>query len=482
MLLVTLTNMELIKPVEIFLKNRRFDLIFKLLYLKYHFLYKSGTNFFEDLYCEHIRAFNGFSEGFPSDGIPKNSKEEFLKSFNENFENIKNHGFDIKKSVLYLGEGDELYDGSHRLAICALLNINAYAKREKIEEYYDYKFFNDRNINSFYADYAVLEYVKFNLNSYVVNLHSATDPKMDSVVESILLQFGFIYYKKEINLTFDGYVNIKKLSYGFDSEGADSWIGHESNGFAGARNHAENSMGNHPLRVFIFICDDLEKVKTAKQKIREIYNIGNFSIHINDTHDEAIELTQTYFNENSLFILNNRPYNFVPANIDAYIKEIKHYAKYRNIDLETFCASGSTPLGVLDIRKCRDFDLLNCSDNIDKFNNPNISSHDSELSYYPYNKVEIIMNPKHHFYYKGVKFITLSILSEMKKNRNEKPKDVQDIMLINNFIKGKRVKRNRITSTIKKTFKFVFEFVWEILRKVKRLFRKIRILFIGTKL
>lgn len=440
-------------------------------------MYGTNTDFFENFYSEHIRAFNGFSEGNPTDGIPKNSREEFLRRFNENFEHIKNNGFDKEKSLLSLVEGGELCDGSHRLAICTLLGIDAYARRASEGGMYDYKWFNNQKIDRFYADYAALEYVKFNPNAYIVNLHSATHTNMDVEVESILSRYGFIYYKKEINLTYDGYVNVKKLSYGFDSNGNDSWVGNEANDFAGAKYHADHSKGKHPLRVFVFVCDNLEKVKTAKQKIREIYNIGNFSVHINDTHEEAIELAETYFNENSLFALNNRPYNLVTAEIDKYIKEVKKYAKEKNIPLETFCAGGSTPLGILGIRESRDFDLLHCSDDIDGIGDPNISSHDSELCYYPHNKIEIIMNPRYHFYYKGLKFITLDILSEMKKNRNEKPKDVRDIALIDDFMRGKKIKRKiaLVKIKIKNTFKFIFRIAWRIARKIKKILIKNKI-------
>jgi len=471
----------LIKPKEVFLKNKRFDLMFKLLYLKYNFLYYSKTSFFEDLYNEHIRAFNNFIETHPSDGLPKDSKNEFLKRFDECFNDIKTHGFNKEKSVLYLGEGDELYDGSHRLAICTFLGIDAYATKKDIEEYYDYKFFNKRNIDPFYADYSVLEYVKFNPNSYVVNLHSATDPNKDSEVESILSQHGFVYFKKEINLTLNGYINIKKLSYGFDDEGMDSWIGNKSNDFAGAKEHAQKSMGEYPLRIFVFVCDDLEKVKLAKKQIRELHNIGNFSVHINDTREEAIELAQTYFNENSLFILNNRPYNLTTKNIDSYIKEVKSYAKQEGISLDTICGAGSTTLGVLGIRKCRDFDLLSCSDELLGIDNPDISSHDSELIYYPQNKTEMIMNPRFHFYYKGFKFITPTILCKMKKNRNENPKDVQDVILINNFMEGKSIKiqstylntKNRLNLMIKKIRRF--------LSKIKKIIIKLKYLHTQRK-
>ena len=114
----------------------------------------------------------------------------------------------------------------------------------------------------------------------------------DNEVVKILEKYGFVYYKKEINLTFDGYVNLKKLSYGsfWDRE---SWIGNVENKFAGAQAHAKQSMGNNPLRAFVFVCDDLQKVIKSKAEIRDLFNLGNYSVHINDTREEAIWLAET---------------------------------------------------------------------------------------------------------------------------------------------------------------------------------------------
>lgn len=440
---------KIINAKEIFLKNRRFDLIFKYLYLKNHNKYSTKTSFFEDLYCEHIRAFNNFHEGHPSDGIPKESKEDFLNSFNNTYKSIIKNGFDENQSIVTIGNGYELTDASHRVAVCAYLDKDVVTKEDVVEEYYDYKFFNKRSIDKSYADYAALEYVKFNKNAYIVNLHSVTNKKYDSQVEEILNKYGFIFYKKDIYLSFNGYVNLKKISYGFDIWDGASWIGDVKNSFIGARDHAKRSMGSSPLRAFVFVCDDLEKVVKAKAEIRAIYDIGNYSVHINDSREEAIQLAQTYFNENSLFIINARSLKYEDKDFDNLVEELKEIAKNEKIDIDEICASGSTPFSVLGIRKSRDLDFLYCGEKPFETGNPILSNHDSELDYYPYDKTEIIMNPKYHFYYRGLKFITLDVLYEMKKKRNEIPKDVKDCKLIKKF-KKRKIKVNEGFKIFKK--------------------------------
>ena len=430
-----LPAIEIIDAKELLLKNRRFDLIFKYTYLNNHELYKSGTNFYEDLYCEHIRAFNNFYEEYPR----KESKSDFLQHFIDNKDSIDRLGFDVNKSIITVDENYELTDGSHRISICAFLGKRVHVRRDISNPYYDYKFFFQRGIKEFYADFAALEQVKLNPNAYIVSLHSVTSQESDNQVADILNKYGFIYYKKDIDLTYNGYVNLKKISYGFDY-GENTWLGNLENDYAGAKYHTNETIGKSPLRSFVFICDSLDKVIMAKKEIRDIYKIGNFSVHINDYREEAIELAQTFFNKNSLWALNKRPYNLNTNKIDGLIIELKDWAHQNNIPLDSICASGSTPFAILGIRESRDLDFLHCSNTIPYIANSTIASHESELSYYTAHKFEIIHNPINHFYYKGIKFITLNVLKNMKKIRDEIPKDRDDIILIDNYINHECVK------------------------------------------
>ena len=63
---------------ELFFKQKRFDLIFKYIYLKY-----PHNDFAKKAYLENIRAFNNFYEVEPSDGIAKNTSEDFINSLKQ---------------------------------------------------------------------------------------------------------------------------------------------------------------------------------------------------------------------------------------------------------------------------------------------------------------------------------------------------------------------------------------------------------------
>lgn len=415
---------------HILLTQKRFDLIFKYLYVKRPCAYHRSA------YLEHIRAFNNFFELNPSDGQPKNSAEDFISSFDTLIQNLREKGFDVTKGAIPIGTNGEIQDGAHRLAACAALGIPANIKMDKsnfLDEVYDYRFFREKGMDESVMDYGALEYVKLNPNAYIVNLHSVTNPKDDKLVEDILHHYGVVFYKKFVHLTYKGLVNLKKLSYGSFWEKED-WIGNPQNQYFGAQDHARASLGKNPTRVYVFVCDDLNSVCQAKEEIRAIYNIGNFSVHINDLHDEAVWLAETYFNANSLFTLNNRPYAKDDSVFDANVEYLKTQVLQCGVNMDDICGAGSTPLNAVLARHSEDFDYL-CLDERFTKEDEIISPHDSELQYYPYSKEDIITNPANYQYYHGLKLVSLKVLYRMKRCRKETPKDTNDCRTIRRMMR-----------------------------------------------
>ena len=394
---------------DLFLNQIRFDLMFKYLYIK-NLEFEKNTEFFKNLYLEHIRVFNNFYEREPS----KIKASDFLNGYKELYNSLKKYGFDEKNPIPVNGEL-QITNGAHRLSASFALGLNVVVEegsRKFSSKSYNYEFFRRKHINSLYADYAALEYVRLNPNSFIVNIQPASSPEFDKEAEKILEKYGFIYYKKNIFVSFNGLVNLKKLFYG-----EEKWIGNLQNDFKGAKKHAKNSSGPYPLRAYIFVCDDIKNVRRAKEEIRKVYNIGKNSVHINDTHKEAIRIAECYFNDNSLFVLNNRPYNFEDKLFDSMLMKLP----------PDICCAGSSPMNVFGIRKSRDIDFLSL--NPTGLENEHAGAWES---YYPYNRAEIILNPENYFYYNGVKFITLEVLKKMKTERGEE-KDLRDIELIERF-------------------------------------------------
>lgn len=458
-----------VNAFELFLKQKRFDLIFKYLYIKNK---DKHVGFYEDLYVEHIRAFNNFHEIVPSDGIPKESKEDFVKSFNRLYENMSRNGFNKSDGVIPIGDNGEIQDGAHRLACAAVLGLDVDIEPRHTNWLWDYKFFQDQAINPDYADYAALEYVKLNPNAYIVNLQPVIQKKYDQQVEKILEKYGFIYYKKDIKITFNGLVNLKKLSYGSFWENNCCWIGTPEDCFAGAVHHAKKSFGWRTLRAYVFVCKNFQDVIAAKAEIRALFNIGNFCVHINDTHEEAVALAQAYFNKNSLHMINKRPYNYEDKHFDAMVDELRNTIIEHHIDIDEVCGAGSTPLDIYGVRSSKDLDFLYCGEQDFDIQTGTLSNHDSELLYYPASKKDIVLIPENYFYYKGLKFITLQVLYDMKRKRREIPKDVADCKRIRKIWKPKKqhIWNSKIYKEIKEGKKQTL-ISFNLIKKVQQLLR-----------
>ncbi|MCV6598930.1 MAG: hypothetical protein OIF36_00390 [Alphaproteobacteria bacterium] len=348
--------MKIISAKEIFYKNYRFDLIYKYLFLKYKDLPFKESNYFKNLYLYQIKIFNGFKED------DKNTLEHFEESFLTLFDSLKNNGFDAKKGLIPLNKEQQLVNGAHRLVSCYFLNKDV-SVDEKISEdnsCYDYRFFLKRGLRSDIADFGALEFVKSNPYSFIINIQPRANIKLDSKVENIIEEYANIYYKKNVKLNLNGLVNIKKLCYK-DTK----WIGNYKNGFSGAQEHAENSFdSSNPMRVYVVTCESLDEMVALKSKVREIYNIENYSIHINDTHEEAIELAEVYFNDNTLEYFNSVPFNYKNSLIDSQVSYLHKYIKKNNIDKNDICIIGSYPMGLWGLRQIRDLDFISANKNI----------------------------------------------------------------------------------------------------------------------
>lgn len=455
-----------INAMSLFLQQRRFDLIFKYLYVK------NPCEFNKEAYFENIRAFNGFQE-ISSGDVQKRNAKDFMETFDFLIDDISKRGFDPSLGKIPVSRDGGVIDGAHRLSICAAKDYDIEIEERNLCANWDYSFFRERGMDENLMDYGALEYVKLNPNAYIVNLMPITSPQDDHQVLAILEKYGFVYYKKDVWITFNGLVNIKKISYGSFWEKA-SWIGTPENKFAGAQNHARHSMGKNPLRALVFVCDSLANVVEAKKEIREIYGIENFSCHINDTHDEAVQLAESYFNSNTLFLINTHPFHLVDSIFEEHINELKTECETRGLNIERVCGAGSTPMNVFQIRHSQDLDCLSLDEGVLPENEV-ISSHNKYYEIYPYSIEEIINTPLYYMYYKGVKFISLDVLYQMKRRRCEIPKDVCDWKRIKNILRYQRIvekiKQSRINrlGATNIQMKFV-SCLYQINRKLKPLF------------
>ncbi len=418
-------------PVNLINKHR-FSVMAKFIYASLYDI-QARTNWHKELYTEHLRYWNNCN-GDPG----KVNCNMYLQSFENLLKSLKENGFDKQKSVIPMSYMSKypgtlsIEDGEHRVGACLYYKIPVVIKiNETQNNTHDYSssFFKSRKLKSSFLDAMALEYAKIKQNTYLVFIWPAAIGKRD-LVNSILSKHGDIIYGRSISLTENGSCNLMHEIYM-----GESWVGNFENNFAGARNKAgqcfPTAVGHRTVEVFLWECNSLDKVRECKLEIRNLYNMGNHSVHINDSHKETVEISEILFNENGVHWLNySKPKKF--SNFLKYIPYFKNYVAKNNLDLLTCCIDGSAVLAFYGIRDCRDIDVIH-RENITLRNDSIVGSHNFELNHYQKTADDIIYNPNNFFVYKGIKFCALPTLLKMKEVRNE-DKDKMDIKLAKEFL------------------------------------------------
>ena len=129
------------------LSKYRFDIFVKYYYVK---SYIENTNVTEaqEIYLSHIKAFNNF---FEPDGR-KNSKDEFIKSFNFLIESVRTCN-NLDKTIIPISTTGIPIDGAHRIAISLYFDLEIqYCVFDLLDGKYDEIFFLQRGMPYKYVE------------------------------------------------------------------------------------------------------------------------------------------------------------------------------------------------------------------------------------------------------------------------------------------------------------------------------------------
>jgi hypothetical protein len=416
-------------PVDL-LTPLRFDISAKHYYAKNK---DKRTKFPKDLYAHHIEVWNNFSEyGDPS----KQNKEDFINQFNNIIESIKETGFNQEKSLIPIHrEIDSPLNGAHRLAASIVHNkkVACYRAPDKDGQLdCSYYFLRSREenvlggLNKQYADFMALNYAKLKKNSFIVTLFPSALDRINEA-RDIVFRRTSVVYEKPVYLENFGPFNFIRTLY--DGE---PWAGNWQVGFQGVLSKVQQCYPRlGPTYVFLVQTDDPQILRSVKEEIRSLYNVGNHSVHINDYHNETVRIASCVFNNNSVHFVNNSEPKYL-KNFETYFSRYRNWLSRSNYDTDEFCVDASAILSAYGLRDCRDLDFLYGGKHIESGIHE-VNCHNEELKYYLHHKDDIIFNPSNHFYHLGLKFATLDVLGKMKNNRAEN-KDFVDLQLIKRIL------------------------------------------------
>ena len=412
---------------EIFLDACRFDVPAKYIYAS--FLERNiDSDFGYNLYKEHLKVWNDWRTG---DG--KNGIQEYVDTFKSLLLSIKTEGFNTGKSLVYTTEDLRLMNGGHRVAACLLYGkeiwhtVNGTGQTGVNYEYFkNKKNFVPEGLSEKWCDAIAVEYCKLKPNTFIVTIFPSAVGKR-SEAESIIKEKADIFYKKTIQLSNEGPLNLmKELYYG------EAWGGRTTGCDAGSFGGLKQKVNlcfreKGPIVVYAITAQSYEDTRCIKEKIRKLYNISNHSVHVNDTTEQTVRLARCLFNNNSIHFMNNS----VPAyfnNFESYIKFFKGYIEDNSLNPDDYCVTASSVLSRYGLREGNDLDYLHKGQEVHGYNM--IHSHNSyALGRYHTSVDDIIYNPDNYFYFNGVKFASLDVVKKLKEKRMEE-KDKKDLKLV----------------------------------------------------
>jgi len=422
--------MTYINPQKL-LKFNRFDVAAKHLMLRQK-EQEYETSFGFNIYAEHLNIWNGFKE---YDNPEKDGLQSFVSTFFEINESIKENGYNPDSPPVPVNKDGYLLNGAHRLACCLYHNKeinfeetdNPKAGQEDCTSY----FFRGKGMHNVVCDAIAIEYAKIKKNTFIVTLFPAATVKENiGDIRQILMEHGDVVHEKGAILRGDGPLNLIRQIY--DGE---SWGGNFDDGFNGFRvkEHCCFSPApDSPVYAFLVEFDSVGTAHEVKRIIRDIYNISNHSVHINDTHEGTLNLARVFFNNNSLSYLNS-------AVIQDYKKynhllgELKDWMAKNKYNSDDICVTASSVMSAFGMREGQDLDYLYGGNVVPMTGNPLINQHNKEIHNYTVGKDEIMYNDFNHFYFNGVKFASIGVIHDLKEKRSE-PKDIKDIELMKGML------------------------------------------------
>lgn len=407
------------------LTHYRFDLPLKYLYAK-SIVETWKTDFFKDMYKEHLRVWNNFKE---YDNPNKSSFEAFDKEFKNIIRSIETKGFDANVSKVPTEASKYILNGAHRVAASMALNKQVVYRdgKDGVDGQKDcsWPMFALLGLDTTYADRVAVEYAKLKPNTYVATLFPSAKGNANLAFD-VLSKHGKVFYHKAVKLNGNGPLNLMKEFY-VDEE----WAGGVHNDFAGYREKATLCFTTEsPTYFFLVEFDNLASSVAAKNEIRNVFQLGKHTIHINDTHEQTVRLANVVFNNNSIHYLNKASYK-TSSIFKERLNRFKTMVKSVGANIDDCAVTVSSVLTAYGLREAKDLDYVSRNNVFVK--DESIDNHNQYLeTLYQSSADDLILNPTKYFYTQGVKFVTLDVVKRLKKIRNE-IKDQHDIVLIDSI-------------------------------------------------
>lgn len=400
--------------------SRRFDLPAKIA-LAGAIVEGAPDAWCEALYSAQIRAFNGFFEHDSEGRVVKRGMSDFVISFRRLIQSIQANGYDLQAEPVPVSMDGVPINGAHRMAACVAAGRDVLVRRTAAPApVFDYRFFRKRGLAASDMDLIARLSVRQD-PSLRVGLVWPAARVNDQDAHEIVAGLGDVVYVRSVKVTWRSMVNLVRTVY----EG-EPWRGNWRNGYAGAQAKASSCFAGGEAVVYVlFRPEEGADIAQAKEVIRQRFRIGRRSIHICDTHQESVRVTELLCNQAGREFLALAPLR--GSDEERLVQVVKGWAVSQGVGLEEFCVGGSAPLALLGVRPSRDVDVLCAREGVEP--SDEVGSHNTYASYYGASPSEVVANPRLYFVYRGIKWASPELVLRMKSARGE-AKDRRDVSLL----------------------------------------------------
>jgi FkbM family methyltransferase len=407
-------------PAPALLAPARLDIMAKYLYALHHAM-GTPTAWSAHVYREHLRVWNQFREG---DASGKSSFEDYRESFDRLLKSMSEHGFDESMGLLPVDRDNVIIDGAHRLAAALALGLPVKVARfDAHAGRYDQEYFRQRGLDGEVLDDMALQYCRLDASVRVAVLFPVAQGH-DEEILGLLQERGTVFYRKAVTVSREGRANLVRLLYRNEA-----WLGDGTRPTPGLLHHVNNRFIDYaPVKFIFFTAGNDGDNRGAKARIRALFDLGNDSIHINDTHDQTIAVAESVLNANSLHFMNHAR-AATTGNFSTLLETYKRWIAGNGLDARRFCIDGSAVLSAYGLRDANDLDYLYAGSPAPASPDALIACHNAELAHYDVALNDLVLDPRNHFFWNGVKFVALHRIREMKARRAE-PKDGSDVYRI----------------------------------------------------
>lgn len=411
-----------VPAVELVSLNR-FDLAIKLAYLD---LRGTAPEFARSIYDEHILAF-GLGRYHEPEKPHKVSLPAFLDDFETIYNCIQSNGFDPERSLVPLATDGTILNGAHRVASAIHCQQDvATIQTTASPSQYTFEFFAKRGVSDATLSVGLESLLKHNERLRIGIVWPRASATTMRAVAALIPSATII---AELKPDLAELAAIVRQVYQ-----GERWLGSPEDGYRGAFAKASHCLAKgKPLTAFVFDPQATEGDGCVKQRVRDSVGVDKHCLHTTDGVHDSLWALHAVRNSNyrEFARVENRT-RF--RGKDLRLAKMLDILRGQGVDTERVCIVGGAVLEILGVRAAADYDLVA----LDASSLLNLASHgidvsQEKLGYMGVSAEDLVLNPRNHFVYNGVKFSSLAMLRSFYQNRSSAegdPKDAQTIALL----------------------------------------------------